>query len=128
MFSILRMFIRVDDVTNVETQFDHSKFRNFISSEKIVKNFVEKSFSIKLTKIWKESQELNVLYIRRYEVTCVKFKLYYFIILLKLIKTLQNFVKSSFSIKLIKYVLKIGVKFLPQVPFKGGLKCNFFYL
>ena len=26
MFSILRMFIRVNDVTNVETQFDHQNF------------------------------------------------------------------------------------------------------
>ena len=50
MFSILRMFIRVDDVTNVETQFDHSKFGNFISSEKIVKKLCRKIILHKINK------------------------------------------------------------------------------
>ena len=50
MFSILRMFIRVDDVTNVETQFDHSKFRNFISSGKIVKKLCRKIILHKINK------------------------------------------------------------------------------
>ena len=48
-----------------------------------------------------ENQGWNVLRIREYDVTCVKFKLCNFITSLKPIKTSQNFAKSSFFTKLI---------------------------
>ena len=58
-------------------QFNYSKRRNLTSFRKIVKNTRELCWKFilhKLTKIWKENQEWNILYIRGYDVTCVKFK------------------------------------------------------
>ena len=41
LLSLLIITICVDDVTNVRTQFNQSKLRNFISSWKVVKNNIK---------------------------------------------------------------------------------------
>ena len=97
--STLCMRIRVYDVTYVETQFDYSKYCNFINLWELVKTTIkwcERFYSIKLTKISKAKQRWNVLYIRGYDVTHAGLKLCNFTTSWELIKTPQTAVQSSF--------------------------------
>ena len=71
------MFICVYDVTYFEAIYSfniwqlHKFMRN---AQKNYENCVKSSFSIKVTKIAKENQGWNILYIRGYDVTNTRFK------------------------------------------------------
>ena len=111
------MFIRVNEVTYVETQSNYSKLRSFISLWKMVKNTIklcirifllEAAILIKSTKrnakkgrgkIFSTSAGMTSL--------TSKWKLCNFITLRKLIKTPGSFVQDSYS--------KILIKFFPHV-------------
>ena len=62
----------MDDFTYTETEFNHSKLCNFISSWNIAKNprkRCRKFFLRKIIEICKEIQGWNMLYIARCDVT-----------------------------------------------------------
>ena len=94
-------------VTYFEIQFNHSKLRNFITSEANFTGF----FSLNLTRKCIENQGFNALSIRGYDITFIlNSKLYNFITSRTLIKTSQNFLQDSFSIKLTKIYHKNRVE------------------
>ena len=71
------MFFRVDGVTYVETQFDHSKLWNFISSSEIDKKAIKLCCSLFLHKINKNMQRnpgVRCFVYSRYDVIYAEFK------------------------------------------------------
>ena len=71
------MFICVDDITYIETQFNHSKVYNFISWWEMVRNTIKFStwfFLYKINKNMQEIQGWNLPYIHVYNITYVEFK------------------------------------------------------
>ena len=115
------MFIRVNDVTYVETQSNYSKLHSFISSGKMVKNTIKLCIRIFLL----EAAALLLFLIKSAKRNAKKgrgkifstfagmtsltskWKLCNFVTLRKLIKTPGNFLQDSYS--------KILVKFFPHV-------------
>ena len=115
------MFIRVNDVTYVETQSNYSKLCSFISSGKMVKNTIKLCIRIFLL----EAAALLLFFIKSAKRNAKKgrgkifstfagmtsltskWKLRNFVTLRKLIKTPGNFLQDSYS--------EILVKFFPHV-------------
>ena len=108
--SILCMFICVDFVTSVETQFDHSTLCNFISLWKIVKNTINFCWRFFLHKINKNMERKpGVKYFLTFAgmtSLTLNSKFSSFINSWKLIKTPQSFVWVSFYIKITTICLK----------------------
>ena len=119
------MLVRVDDVTNVETQSNHSKLCIFISSRKKVKDTITLFRKFIFHKINKkfEKKTSGKMFCTFAGMTSLasNSKLCNFVTSLKLVKTPQNFVQGSFSIKLMK-ICHEKVKFWSQVPFKINRK------
>ena len=113
------MFIRVNDVTYVETQSNYSKLRSFISSGKMVKNTIKLCIMIFLL----EAAALLLFLIKSAKRNAKKgrgkifstfagmtsltskWKLCNFVTLRKLINTPGNFVQGSYSEILVKFSL-----------------------
>ena len=72
MFCTPFLFICVVDVFYIKTQFNHSKLLKFMRNGQ--NDHETGSFSVKLTKICKENQRWNILYIRGYDVSHAGFR------------------------------------------------------
>ena len=96
------MFICVDDVIYIETQFYRSEFCDFINLWKMVKNTIKLWWRFFLHKINKNMQRKPVVKCVVYSWVWCHFqkKLLNFIILQKLTKTPQTFVQGLSSITL----------------------------
>ena len=103
--SILCMFIRVNDVTHVRTQFDDPKFWNFLSGEiffwKMCKNTITLCWFLphKVKKNMQRKPEVKGFYIHGYDVDYIKFKSFQ---LHNIVKTDQNAAKLRIRLFLYK--------------------------
>ena len=117
------MFIRVYNAPYVQIQFNRSKLRNFISSWKMVKNTI-KFYRLFLNKTNKTRVEMFCTSAGMTSLT-LNPRLRNFITPGNLIKTPQNFIQGSFSIKLTKNGIKAEVEVWAQVPIKEKLRFIF---
>ena len=113
------MFIGMDGVIYLAIQSNYFKLCNFISSWKIIKNTIKPCRRLLLHKINRNMQRksrLKCFVHSRYDVITLNSKLYNFITLWKLMKTPQNFLQGSFSVRLTKLCHKNGGKGLASGP------------
>ena len=103
--SILCMFIRVNGVTHVGTQFDDPKFWNFLTRQifflKMCKNTITLCWFLphEVNKNMQRKPEVKGFYIHGYDVNYVKFKTFK---LHNIVKTDQNAAKRRIKLFLYK--------------------------
>lgn len=119
------MFICVYDVNYIKTQFNHSKFCNFINSWQMLKTTIELRKRFYFHKINKKNgkKTRNELFCSFAGMTLLTLgsKLCNFVTSWELIKTQKNFVQSSFFIKSLKSCYKNVVSFWPENNFGAKL-------